>query len=93
MSSMNTMKTENEFRELIQGAIEQHGTQSALADAIGITPQYLSDILKARRSISEHVASFFGYKRVVLFVVPVDGNQPSPALAEIQAENAVRGDE
>jgi plasmid maintenance system antidote protein VapI len=35
------------------------------AQQMGISPQYLCDILLGRRAISEKVAAFFGYKKVI----------------------------
>jgi len=35
---------------------------------MGISPQYLNDIERGRRDISEKVAAYFGLKRVVTFV-------------------------
>ena len=43
-------------------------SQKAVAYNLGITPQYLSDILKRRRSISERVAKELGFKKVSYFV-------------------------
>lgn len=43
-------------------------SQKKLAEQIGISPQYLSDILKGRREVSESVAEKLGFERVVTFV-------------------------
>jgi transcriptional regulator with XRE-family HTH domain len=43
-------------------------TQKDVAKDLGISPQYLSDILKGRREISAEVARRLGFERVVTFV-------------------------
>lgn len=38
--------------------------QKILANELGISPQYLSDIINEKRDITEEIAKFFGYERV-----------------------------
>lgn len=42
-------------------------TQKATAKELGISPQYLGDILAGRREISDRVAKALGFRRVVTF--------------------------
>lgn len=42
--------------------------QKTVAEQLGISPQYLSDILRGRREITGEVASKLGFERVVTFV-------------------------
>lgn len=58
---------------LISQSAARRGSQRDLAHDIGITPQYLSDILKHRRPISAKVAAMFGYEMVFR---KVKNNQP-----------------
>lgn len=53
--------------ELIRHIIREHGSQSAVAKSLNISPAYLSDILNGKRAISEEVAKRLGYRRVVFF--------------------------
>lgn len=46
----------------------QKTTQKQVSIALGISPQYLCDIIKGRREISEQVAEKLGFERVVTFV-------------------------
>ncbi len=46
---------------------EFKGGQKAAADMLGITPQYLCDILQGRRDVSETVAGKLGYGREVVY--------------------------
>jgi len=43
-------------------------TQKDVAKDLGISPQYLSDILKGRREISTEIARRLGFERVVTYV-------------------------
>ena len=46
---------------------DQPGTSLSKSAALGISPQYLCDILQGRRDISSTVADRLGYERIVLF--------------------------
>lgn len=48
----------------IMDRIEARGSQKAVAEELGISPQYLSDILNGRRSVSDRVAEALGMERV-----------------------------
>jgi len=62
-----TDKEESEMLELINGAVEIYGSQKALADRMGITPAYLSDIINGKRGVSQKVAEFFQRQRVNVY--------------------------
>jgi plasmid maintenance system antidote protein VapI len=47
--------------------INECGSQRAAALRLKITPQYLSDILRERRGISENVASELGFNRKTVY--------------------------
>lgn len=51
----------------IRRHVRECRTQKAAAKVLGISPQYLGDILAGRREISAHVAELFSYTRVVSF--------------------------
>lgn len=42
-------------------------TQKALAQKIGISPQYLADILDGRRAPGKKVLTFLGYEKVICY--------------------------
>ena len=56
----------------IEVAVYIEGSQKAAAKRFGISPQYLSDILKGKREIPDKVARAFGVRRSTLFV-PIEG--------------------
>lgn len=51
----------------ISNFVECCGSQKKAAELLGISPQYLSDILIGRRDISAKVARMFGYEPVKHF--------------------------
>ncbi len=56
--------------EIIRGLIKESGSQVIAAQRLNISVQYLNDILKGRRAISDNVAHQLpphGYRRVIFF--------------------------
>lgn len=64
------------LRSALDVHVQQHVTQRAAADALGISSVYLSDVLNDRRDIAA-LADRLGYRSLTLYV-PVDG-EPMPA--------------
>jgi hypothetical protein len=52
---------------LLRQRIASAGTQRAYADSIGISPQFLSDILMARRELPEAILADLNLRRVVRY--------------------------
>ena len=50
----------------LRALLAQHGTQQKTAAALGISQQYLSDLLLERREFSEVMLTKLGLKRVVV---------------------------
>lgn len=61
------MKTENELVELLKQSVSPNQTQKEVASRLGISPQYLHDILWRRRSISDDVARALGFEKIISF--------------------------
>ena len=60
--------------ETIKNLVKEAGTQAKVAENLGITPSYLSDILKGKREVSESVADKLGLLRRTIYVhVSPDG--------------------
>ena len=57
---MVIQKTQEQLRQEIEGFCRA-GTQTQVAEAIGISRAYMSDIILGKRTISKKVAKFFGY--------------------------------
>ncbi len=51
----------------ISNFIENQGSQKKAAEILGISPQYLNDIIMGRRPISDRVARKFGYAGIIQF--------------------------
>lgn len=56
-----------DIREAIRRQVRIVGNQSILARSWGISPQYLSDILKGRRDPGEAVLRKLGYEKRVTY--------------------------
>jgi len=48
----------------IQTLVEETGNQKDVAQAMGVSQSYLSDILKGKRDISANVAALLGFEHV-----------------------------
>ena len=59
--------SEKRMREMIDIAITVAGSQKAFADEAGISPQYLTDVLRGRRAIGAKLLKWFGMERVVSY--------------------------
>ena len=69
MGGMNPahLLTYLEVLQLIQDEARKAGTQAALADKMGVSPAYLSDILRLRRPLSDRVLEYFGIERDIVY--------------------------
>lgn len=66
----------------IRAVIEQGGTQAAAAQTLGVSQQYLTDLLKGRRDPGEKILSKFGLRtRVVYEPIP---SQELPAVPDFK---------
>lgn len=70
------MKNNDDLVKLIQKEIERFGSQKKVADAIGITQGFLNDILRGRAPVTDQVAQYFGYTKVVGFIKDESKRKP-----------------
>ena len=61
------MITERSLVKLLRDQVATCKSQKTVAAAIGISPQYLSDILAGKRELGTKVQSYFGVRRVVMY--------------------------
>lgn len=59
--------TWQQMQELIIAYTLKSGSQRAAAKHLRISPQYLNDIIRGRREISDAVAALFGLERVIVY--------------------------
>lgn len=60
----------NEFTDpvlLLKSRVDLMGTQAALAQEIGISAQYLSQILARERDPSEKVLDYLNFEKVIMY--------------------------
>jgi plasmid maintenance system antidote protein VapI len=60
------MATEDEIIEELKRRVAE-STQRHVAESLGVAPQFLCDVLKRRRNVSETLANALGYRREFLF--------------------------
>lgn len=59
--------TETAIRVRLQKRVIDRGYKSAFAKQVGISPQYLSDILAGKRAIPDKVLAAIGIERVITY--------------------------
>ena len=59
--------TETDIRVRLEKRVFECGSQSAFAKSLGVTPQYVSDILAGKRAIPDKVLAAIGVERVVSY--------------------------
>lgn len=65
--------TEEEVREDLRLALQVWKSQRQYAASIGVSEQYIADILKGRRSPGPAVLSALGLKKIVTYEREKDG--------------------
>jgi len=60
--------TQGDLLAILRSACDAAGGQRAWAEAHGLSPQYVCDVLKGRRDVSERMANELGFLREVRFV-------------------------
>lgn len=68
------MLTQADMRNILRHRCEEAGGQGKFAESIGISPQYLSDILNGKRAIGAMLAGKIGYERKIVFT-PCDNTR------------------
>jgi plasmid maintenance system antidote protein VapI len=59
--------TQEEILEIINQMVSKRGSQKAVADHLGISNAYMSDIIAQNRPVSDSVAKRLGYTKIVKF--------------------------
>lgn len=62
------MAIEVDAFKVLQTFVAKYPTQKAAAEALGIKPVYLSDVLRERRAVSPNILAKLGLKRTVVVV-------------------------
>ena len=61
---LENIMTDAEVRSLIRAKVKELGSQIAFARLANVSPQYLTDVLKGRRSAGARVLKALGYELV-----------------------------
>lgn len=63
----NLLITHPEILHLLKAYVSVQGSQKFAAKSLGVSEQFLSDVLRCKREVSEKLASKLGYRRSVRF--------------------------
>ena len=63
-----TQYSEADIRWKLRQLANKHGSQKKLAQHLGISEQFLSDILHERRAVPAPLAARLGYRRVLRYI-------------------------
>jgi len=66
MFSMKRL-TALDVREMVSRLVADHGTQAAAAEFLGVSPVYVSDVLRKRRAPGDKLLKKLGIKRVAYY--------------------------
>lgn len=66
-TALESMLTQDGIIAYLRSILELHGTQRDLAARVGVSEQYLSDILSGRRDVSDEFAQKIGFRRMIRF--------------------------
>lgn len=67
MSANHNPATQADLIAILRSECERAGGQQAWARRAGFSPQYVCDVLKGRRDVSEAMANALGFLREVRF--------------------------
>lgn len=59
--------TPDALLERVRVEVAYHGSQDAAAKQLGVSPQYLCDVLRKRREPGQKLLDALGYRRVVVY--------------------------
>lgn len=59
---MSKSATTTELLDKLRTAVESEGSQRAWAARHGLSPQFVHDVLKERRGITDRIAEALGYR-------------------------------
>ena len=62
------VKTESQMVEVLERMVDYAGSQKAVAEWLGVSAQYLSDVMSGRRYVSKEMGKKLGYKKTISFV-------------------------
>lgn len=69
MADRRQWMTPDSLRELLRSLVTYEGGQQQLAKRLGISPQYLCDVLAARREPGNRLLAGLGCRRVVVYEI------------------------
>lgn len=62
------MKTEENILNKLKKAIKDDGSQAAYAERLGLSEQYISDVVRGKRSIGGRILKDLNYTKITRYV-------------------------
>lgn len=59
--------TEDGMRDLLREFCKEHGGQKPASNEFGVSTQYLSEMTRGKRAVSDHVAGRLGYRKETIY--------------------------
>jgi DNA-binding transcriptional regulator YdaS (Cro superfamily) len=66
--------TNDDLLDVLNARVVAAGSQQRVASDLGVSPQYLNDVIRFRRPVGPFLADAMGYRRVTMFV-PLAGSE------------------
>lgn len=63
------MLTEQEVMDRLQAAVAAAGGQRRFAEACGLTPAYINDVMHGRRALADRILAALGIRRTITYQV------------------------
>lgn len=76
MTTAKQWMTPDGLREMLRSLVSYEGGQQRLAKRLGISPQYLCDVLAARREPGNRLLKGLGCRRVVVYEINEEISAP-----------------
>lgn len=67
MTTAFKQSDEADVRAVLQARLAEHGASTALAQELGVSRAYISQVRKGQKPISPRLAELLGFRRVVLW--------------------------
>jgi transcriptional regulator with XRE-family HTH domain len=67
----------NELMKVLKDMVIRAGSQKAVAEELGISEAYLSDILNGRKDVSDRIAAALGFEWRLVSITPLPGPEDS----------------
>jgi len=83
---------EEEVRQVIREWVQSVGTIARASKIVGVTPAYMSDVVRGARAVGIKIPAYLGYKHVEYWEKP-DSEEQKKEMIQLQEEAEVHEQE